>query len=441
MLRVIALTALTAIAGGCTVNDPCADGTVLVSLTLDGAAAQADELLIDVALDGAAPHESSLAHAPGSASGNVVVQFPSGYPSGHSVAVGVVARASGVVVGEASVSSVLSASCEAVALTVEPATLDDGAVGDLAGDLAEPESADLAPPPDLAHCVPAAENCFNGIDDDCDGHIDCDDPDCTTIAVCVPPVTAPFVVGTTLDPVSLCPTSYSSLEVIDSGLTAAANCSTGCSCGVTCQTQIGSFGNFGNCPNTDNENQIAVLYNTMCQSFNTWDGTLDVHQLVTPASCLNGGNPVLPTVSWATSKRVCSTALHGGGCTGGNWCVPITPASKCEVAAGTQTCDAGYNAVGGPWYTGYGDTRGCSCSCGAPSGSCGTTVSLHSDTGCTSAATTFAATATNNITCSAGGPFHSGRIEITAPTCGAPTYNPETGALTPTGLQTLCCVP
>ncbi|HEX6837346.1 MAG TPA: hypothetical protein VF334_12280, partial [Polyangia bacterium] len=279
----------------------------------------------------------------------------------------------------------------------------------------------------------------NGVDDDCDGHVDCDDPDCTTLAVCVPPVTGAFVVGTTLDPVSLCPGSYSSLEVIDSGLGAAANCSTGCSCGVTCMTQLGSFGNAGNCPNTDNENQIAVVTNTMCSSWNTWDGTLDVHPLVTPATCQAGGTPLLPTVSWSASKRVCSTALHGGGCSGGKLCVPITPAPNCEVAAGTHSCDPGYNAVAGPWYTGYSDTRSCSCSCGAPSGSCGSTVTLHTDKNCSNGATGFAA---NNISCTGnGGPFFSARIESTAPTCGAPTYNPETGALTPTGLQTLCCAP
>jgi hypothetical protein len=290
--------------------------------------------------------------------------------------------------------------------------------------------------------VPTTENCFNGIDDDCDGHTDCDDPDCTTIAVCVPPVTGTFVVGTTLATASLCPTSYSSLEVIDSGLTAASNCSTGCSCGVTCMTQLHHFGNAGNCPNTDNENQFALPNNTSCTSWNSgqWDGTLDVHQLSTPAMCQNGGSPILPTVSWASSSRVCSTALAGGGCSNGYLCVPVTPGPKCEVAAGAHGCDTGYNAVTGPWYTGFTDTRGCSCSCGAPTGSCGTTVTLYTNNACTAGATGFAANASNNINCSAGGPFLSARINAT-PTCGSPTYNPESGALTPTGLQTLCCAP
>src|SRR5437660_588545 len=40
------------------------------------------------------------------------------------------------------------------------------------------------------NCTPTgAESCFNGIDDDCNGHIDCDDPACTggtaPVAECV----------------------------------------------------------------------------------------------------------------------------------------------------------------------------------------------------------------------------------------------------------------
>ena len=438
MLRVIALAALAALAAGCTVKDSCAGDTVLVSLTLDAATAQADELVIDVALDGAAPLESSLAHTPGAAAGNVVIKFPAGYPKGHTVAVTVIARAAGADVGQAAVSVTLSDSCEAITLLVAASGGGDD-LSTAADDLSAPP--DLTPPADLAHCVPTTENCFNGIDDDCDGHIDCDDPDCpASVAVCVPAVTSPFVVGTTLNPISLCPTSYSSLEVINSGLTAAANCSSGCTCGVTCFTQLYRFNNASDC-STDNENQFAIVNTSSCASWSTWNNSLDVHMLFSPTQCSQGGTPVLPTVSWGSSSRVCSTTQTGGGCTAGNICVPATPGPKCEVASGSHSCDTGYNAVAGPWYLNYSDTRQCSCSCGAPAGNCGSNVTLYTDSNCTSGATAFAANAQNNIFCPAGGPFSSGKIAITPPTCGGPTYNPETGSLTPTNLQTLCCTP
>jgi hypothetical protein len=443
MLRV---TLLALAVAGCTVHDPCAANTVLVAVTLNGTTSGASELLVSVALDGGPARAATLPHHPGSGAGNIVVQFPSGYPHGHQVTIAVAARDASAQIGLGSVVVSLQSGCEAVALTVKPTIVP--VVPDLAvpPDLAVAPVIDLAQAsdlsaPDLAHCVPTTENCFNGIDDDCDGHIDCDDSDCASIAVCVPAVTGPFSVGTTLDPVSLCPQSYSSLEVVMSGLSAAAsNCSTGCSCGVTCQVQLGSFNTVADCnsDNTDNESGFSVVYDTMCNSWSSWNATLVVPTIFTPTTCTLSGTPVLPMTSWAASERFCAAISHGGGCGTTKICVPVTPGPNCEIAAGTQTCDTGYNAVSGPWYTGKDDQRMCQCSCGGLTGSCGSNIALHTDNNCNSTATTFAA---NARYCSATGPFHSGKIEITPPTCNAPTYLPETGTLMGTGLQTLCCVP
>jgi hypothetical protein len=296
----------------------------------------------------------------------------------------------------------------------------------------------------MAECAPTAESCFNGVDDDCDGLIDCADPDCVTIAVCVPPVTAPFVVGSTLDdPMSLCPAAYSKLEVIhsgpnDPGCTMLPPSMGGCDCSMVCHTQVRYF--FSGCPNTDNENQLAVVQNTGCASWSTWNNTLDVEGLATPLSCTVSGTTTKIGATWAKSKEFCSTTQHGGGCSGGNWCVPATPGPSCEVAAGAQTCDPGYNAVTGPWYTDVDDTRSCQCQCGAPTGSCGTTVTLYSDNGCTSGATSFSAAGANNINCGVGGTFHSGKINVAPAACGTPIVH-EAGGLAGTGQQTLCCVP
>src|SRR6266581_139856 len=45
-------------------------------------------------------------------------------------------------------------------------------------------------------CVTGAVDCFNNLDDDCDGKIDCADTDCQTANECAPDPTANFSAGT-----------------------------------------------------------------------------------------------------------------------------------------------------------------------------------------------------------------------------------------------------
>ena len=57
---------------------------------------------------------------------------------------------------------------------------------------------------DTTGCVfQSAEDCFNGIDDDCNGHTDCDDPACNGSTTCVPAAGSNgFVPGAYVDPVA-----------------------------------------------------------------------------------------------------------------------------------------------------------------------------------------------------------------------------------------------
>src|SRR5262249_15208565 len=111
----------------------------------------------------------------------------------------------------------LAAGCGNTSLSLE--ALDLSPIPDLAGadfaaaDFATPFTEDLSfvqPVYDLsaldfANCIPVAENCFNGVDDDCDGLADCADPsDCSSIAACVPEL-AGASYGTYIDKTSTCP--------------------------------------------------------------------------------------------------------------------------------------------------------------------------------------------------------------------------------------------
>src|SRR5262249_7045442 len=152
---------------------------------------------------------STLTHTPGVASGNVEVQFPHGYPTGASATVDVIAYSGPFTVGTGHASATLTAGCQAATLEIGQGggVVDlsvpggDGGGDDLAmpggvQDLSTTVVHDLATPPDMVCPGGGVELCFNGVDDDCDGHTDCDDPDCAPIAVCVPPATGSFTYDT-----------------------------------------------------------------------------------------------------------------------------------------------------------------------------------------------------------------------------------------------------
>jgi hypothetical protein len=40
--------------------------------------------------------------------------------------------------------------------------------------------------PGCSECIPVPEDCGNGLDDDCDGLVDCRDPDCAAVPACIP---------------------------------------------------------------------------------------------------------------------------------------------------------------------------------------------------------------------------------------------------------------
>jgi len=74
----------------------------------------------------------------------------------------------------------------------------------------------------------STENCFNGTDDDCDGSIDCEDPDCGPVAQCVPLDFAGARLGVVVTGGTACPSGFNDLTGIYMGLTGGA--CTGCSC-------------------------------------------------------------------------------------------------------------------------------------------------------------------------------------------------------------------
>jgi hypothetical protein len=154
-LALIVALASSLASSGCRTR-ACRDGTLLVTLTLQGAASSADSLRVSVAIDDDPP---SVHPAPthGSPTGTVEVIFAP-YPTGHKLTLEVVALSKQTEVGAGSRTLMLAAGCDYTELRISPATL----AADLGIDAA---------------CVPSATSCPDNacgkVDNGCGGFVTC----------------------------------------------------------------------------------------------------------------------------------------------------------------------------------------------------------------------------------------------------------------------------
>jgi hypothetical protein len=159
-MRPVSLFALALALAGCVNVFPCRPDTVLLSFRLGGASLRADTLAVAVSVDGGAPHSSSV-KLQGSVSGSAEIQFPHGFPAGHTITI--VVRA---LLGD----QVLAAQSGTVAMADHCGTLS--IILDGGDDMA---AADLAPAPDQVSCLascPATAVCGQ-LSDGCGGWLSC----------------------------------------------------------------------------------------------------------------------------------------------------------------------------------------------------------------------------------------------------------------------------
>jgi hypothetical protein len=362
-----ATLAVSLVACGCgPLVDRCQAGTLVVAVSLDSAAVVADELLIDLSLDGGSAQQTSLSHDPGAAVGNVVVQFPRGYPTGSFASVLVTARAGGTVVGSGRAGATLSGSCQSTTLTVD-GTGDDAGSDDLASaaDLSSPPDlrpppADLRPPPPDLYCPGGGvELCFNGIDDDCDGLADCADPDCAPVATCVTATAPPFTYGTQEPATGTCPTPTTAATMYQANAN-GGGCASSCSCGASgCTVPLYPSMPCGTPPT---QPMLFALTHS-CQDLEFTNNFL----IGAPAgtlSCSSSGSatPVTPPVLTTALECAMPGTVAQGGCNAGQVCV-ARGTQQCVRAPGNGVaCPSGYpNGV--TWFSSYTDGRSCSCAC------------------------------------------------------------------------------
>jgi len=305
-------------------------------------------------------------------------------------------------------------------------------------------------------CGGGAENCQNGVDDNCDGKIDCADPLCQVGYSCSvdPPngwtAIAIWVSGTNSPPA--CSGAYAQMgyDAMNSLNAPPAQCSCNCdpSAGESCGSSFASATayNDGAC---SSQSVSSGLPPSFC--VNPGVG-VESSVMVPPPSPSGGSCPPkssanVPSPSWGTFARTCDYAVARdttGGCSGGSSCVAKVPgglAGPCVTQAGDQACPSGYSQKV-LFYTGMSDSRGCStCTCGNPAGgTCAATLKLYSNGGCSGAlVATF--NTSNSCQVGTGATFSSwtiGNFTLTPGSC-TPQGGAPTGNATPTGTQTVCC--
>ena len=341
----------------------------------------------------------------------------------------------------------------------EEASASDGGE-DSAPDARSDSAPSDAATPDASDACGPVEICNNGIDDNCNGLVDCADPACSPAWSCT---AASIPAGWSIveyveNARPTCATAYgTSLDVVEGPSGAPATC--GCTCGITTpgSCEIGSFtvyvgGAIGGCaliPAATSPGNGGACSPAM-PSFAAPDGTkFQIDPIgYTTGSCTPDPTITVPDAGFVGQGRLCvDTAGSGAGCTNGGVCAPAVQGggfSLCISHGGTETCPAGYTTAHTVGTT-ITDTRSCSaCTCGGATATCGpASVTFFADGGCDDDGATVAADSVCNDFpgAMAGGPTYVA-YEYTAGVqgegCQASPGSPD-GGVSLTSPHTVCC--
>jgi hypothetical protein len=273
---------------------------------------------------------------------------------------------------------------------------------------------------------PMMEDCLNGVDDNGDGKVDCEDPECQADYECVDPAPTGWSANGYLAlyegasgqtppdcPAGMPTTAFTGNATLNAQGAVCTPCGCGSPTGQDCQLT-------GDLNPTAGGIQAMQVSNAACLTAATQLSTLTVPdppwggacfhdealaggQLCNGAPCNTSVSSSLPTVTggtclptggvaskaaptWATSAVACHGTLAGKGCANQQVCQPRPKnpfkAHVCIEQSGDVACPAGSSFSNkSVYFSGFTDTRDCTgCNCGpASGGSCEITLSLYSD--------------------------------------------------------------
>jgi hypothetical protein len=307
-----------------------------------------------------------------------------------------------------------------------------------------------------------AEICSNGVDDNCDGHIDCDDPQCAPATgwSCVAAVPAGWsIVSYEMNGHDPCGAGFgSAANVVEGPSSSGTTCSCdGCSVTDPGSCTSGSFtaaidgvavgscsaaplalkGNNGLCA------KLAQDYKTVAGSKvkvspAPWQG---------PGAC-TPAQATPPAVALAGQGETCALATTpGAGCANGGACAPTASGTfaLCIAQAGDAACPSGFphkHAVG----SAVSDGRSCgTCSCSVTATCTAAKETLFTANDCsTTGGNDVATPVTADGQCDAvndgNGQSYSAYTYTATPsaTCEGPGV-PLSGTVSLSGPQTICC--
>lgn len=312
-------------------------------------------------------------------------------------------------------------------------------------------------------CNGGAEDCANGMDDNCNMLVDCADPVCQGAGyTCAdaPPMgfTGPVAywegMSTMMAPPA-CASPYNGMATnLTSGLGAApAQCGCTCSgpgqeacgnasgqlwdgngqCTLACSGGIGLPANF--CVNIGCLGPGSGYTSASFPKFPAQNG-----------SCSGNPSKTVPPVTWSNVARTCPFNLPSqqGGCGASKLCV-TTPGSPfggpCIVQAGDLACPAAYPTKH-LQYGSVNDTRSCTaCACTYNPGTCNGSVSFYTQSGCNGFTGNIAiGTACSAVAIGSTASLQSSGNYFVSPlgSCSAGAVSAN-GTATPSSPMTICC--